>query len=69
MPQPHRIGARWVVIDRLVRRANTRGAKGAKAVPARFWSGERWTDDYLQAMPFESQREARAFIRKTFGKD
>jgi hypothetical protein len=73
MAEAYRIGAQWVVIDRLVFRTTgwvkggRRGGPG-RTVPSRFWAGGRWADDYLHAMAFDSEPAAWDYIRTTFGK-
>ena len=73
-PQPFQIGARWVVIDRLVWRpagwvkGGRRSGRG-RSVPPRFWDGTRWADDYLHALAFDSENATRAYICRIFGSD
>jgi hypothetical protein len=40
--------------------------RSGKLVPARYWDGSRWVDDYLHARTFETEDEAQQFIREAF---
>ncbi len=73
MPLPYRIGVYWVIVDRLtpVRRNRAAGARHwrharGRLAPEQYWTGTGWAGDFLHALTFNSEAEARTYLARTF---